>query len=155
MIDSHITGNTSDCQELMQTHETITAHEADCTCDSCCQTSTSNCQDNRDQCEETELTGKVKKMKTKFVPIIANCAVILAIGLSGSIKEITAVDIISANNIAAINRQIIPDIQRLDIVDANRSIINATNVRVPIEQIDAIEISSNQIVSINGNAIAG
>jgi len=157
MIDGDITGNiTSDCQELMQTHETSTAHDTDCTCDSCCQTSKSNCQDNRDQCEQTEpSSGKVKKMKDKLVPILVNSAVILAIALAGSISESRASGIISANDIAAINRQVISDIHRVDIVDANRSIINATDVRVPIEQIDLIEISSIQIAPIAGSAIAG
>lgn len=146
MIDSDITGNiTSDCQELMQTEEIPETHHTDCTCDCCCPISISNCQDNRDECEETEQpSGRMKKMKDKLVPIVANCAVIIAvIGLSGSISRISAVERISATRISAIQRQIIPaiqDINRVDIFD--RSVINDSRTRT-----NAIEISSNRIAT--------
>ena len=134
MIDSDITGN------ITETHDT------DCTCESCCPNSISNCQDNRDECEETEQpSGRMKKMKDKLVPIMANCAVIIAvIGLSGSISQSKAIEHISASRIDAIHRQISPAIQ-------------------DIQRVNSIGISSNRIATkiapqisqaING-AIAG
>jgi len=109
MIDSDITGN------IPETHDT------DCTCECCCPSSISNCEDTRDQCEETERPSeRIKKMKDKLVPIMANCAVIIAvIGLSGTISRINAIEHISANRIDSIQRQISPaiqDISRRDII---------------------------------------
>ena len=157
MLDSDITNNmTSDCQELMPTQEMPETHESDCTCESCCQISISNCQDNRDQCEETESpSGRMGKMKEKLMPIMTNCAVILAvIGLSGSIGRAETIERIQATNIEAIHRQAIPrvgDIERYDVVDINRSVINGRivdrAVRAHIEGIESIEISSNQIAT--------
>ena len=118
MIDSDITGN------VPETHDT------DCTCECCCPSSIANCQDN--ECEETEQpSGRMKKMKDKLVPIMANCAVIIAvIGLSGSISQSKALERISTSRIDAIQRQISPaiqDINRVDII--GRSIINKTIAR--------------------------
>jgi hypothetical protein len=134
MIDSDIIGN------ITETHDT------DCTCESCCPSSMSNCQDNRDECEETEQrSGRMKTMKDKLVPIMANCAVIIAvIGLSGSISQSKAIEHTSASRIDAIHRQISPAI-------------------LDIHRINSIEIQSNRIATtiapqispaING-AIAG
>jgi len=65
----------------------------------------------------------MKKMKDKLVPIMANCAFIIAvIGLSGSISQSKASAHISTSRIDAIQRQIGKDINRIDII--NRSIIN-------------------------------
>jgi hypothetical protein len=153
MIDSDITGHiTSDCEKRMQTPETPGAHGVDCTCDTCCPISESNCQDNRDQCEQTQpSSGRMKKMKDKLVPILANCAVILAvIGLSGSISRINAINRIQAANINAIHRQTSSgvEINYLNIVDLDPWIIDETNARNigrgRIEGIDLIEISSNR-----------
>lgn len=93
-------------------------------------------------------------MKDKLTPMIASFAVVLAIVVAGLTSEIRASDIVSAN-IAEINRQVISDIHRVEIINANHSISRSTDVRVPIQQIDLIEISSNEITSIAANAIAG
>ncbi|HKR23267.1 MAG TPA: hypothetical protein VJS17_11760 [Pyrinomonadaceae bacterium] len=86
---------------------------------------------------------------------MTNCAVILAvIGLSGSIGRAETIERIQATNIEAIHRQAIPrvgDIERYDVVDINRSVINGRivdrAVRAHIEGIESIEISSNQIAT--------
>lgn len=137
MIDRDITDNiTADCQKRMQTQE---AHDIDCTCDSCCRISGPNCQDNRDQCEETEQSsGRMTKMKHKFMPIMGNCAVILAvIGLSGSINRINALDRIAAINIAPIHGQDIPGFRSIDtskIINLNRSsLITSNHIESDIE----------------------
>src|SRR5437870_5239464 len=90
MTNSDITGNiTADCGQVPQKQEMIEAHEVGCTCDCCCPLSKSNCQDNLDQCEETEqLSGGTKTMRRKLTPIMANCAVLLAIfALSGLVAR--------------------------------------------------------------------
>ena len=76
-------------------------------------------------------------MKDKLVPIMANCAVIIAvIGLSGSISRISAVERISATRIHAIHRQISPaiqDIQRVNSIGTSSNRI-ATEIAPQISQ---------------------
>ena len=159
MIESDITINvTADCQELMPTHETNMPHATDCTCDSCCcETSTSHCQDNREECEATQQHSERLNTMNKLMPVIAKCAVILAIGLSGSIKEISAAESISANTIGVSQRAEISAINRRDIVEVNRAIPEIAAVQigahVTIEQIGSIEIPSPQIPSTIHNVI--
>jgi hypothetical protein len=103
MIDSDITGNIAACcHELPQKQEMIDAHESDCACDCCRLLSESNCQDNLDQCEEAQQpSGGMKKMRSKLTPIMANCAVLLAIlalsGLSARASNIRGADTIHIN----------------------------------------------------------
>ena len=112
MIDGDITGNvTSDCQEMMQTQEMPEAHDVDCSCECCCKISQTNCQDNRSECEDAEqVSGRMRKMRKRFVPLLANGAVILAvIGFSGSINRISAIERIPID-ISSIHSQVIPAI---------------------------------------------
>lgn len=115
MIESDITRNMSDCEDSMQ-KPACDAHHPDCTCDDCCQSSRSICEDR--DCAETQQPSEGKtKMRNKLVPILANCVVLLAaIGISGRIIEArlinhspenSAVAIANlAGNIAARNNQI-------------------------------------------------
>jgi hypothetical protein len=89
-IESDITGNiTADCHQLTQNQEMINMHEADCTCDCCCQLSEPNCQDSLDQCEETQQPSERRnKMKSKLMPILVNCVLVLSvIGFSDTIAQ--------------------------------------------------------------------
>lgn len=148
-----ITGITSDCQDMLPAQEMPEAHDVECICDSCCQISISNCQDNRDQCEKFEQSSermtKMKKMRDKFMPIMATSAVILAVtGLLGSINLIKAADSIRGKDIAAIQRQAIPDVidDRLNVIEVNKSVIEVAAIRnVDIQRVDVIDIPVVQI----------
>ena len=92
MMENDFTGNlNSDCEKPMCHATDCETHHADCTCDSCCQLTDSVCEDNRDQCEETLRPSGGTKMKNKLMPMLANCAVLLAVitisGLVTNAKE--------------------------------------------------------------------
>ena len=104
MIDSDITGITTDCHELPQKPEAIDAHPAGCVCDCCCQFSESDCQDNIEQDVESSggMKSRMKKMRSKSTPMITNCAVLLAIlvlaGVTARASNILGVDILDIHD---------------------------------------------------------
>lgn len=90
MIDSHITENiTTDCHQQSEKPAAIEGHQAGCVCDRCSQLSKANCEDNPDQCPEAQQTsGGMKTMRTKQMPMLANCAGLLVIlVISGVIAQ--------------------------------------------------------------------
>lgn len=171
MTDSDITGNiTADCGQIPQRQEMIEGHESGCTCDSCCELSESNCQDNLDQCEQTQQpSGGMKGMKTKLRPIMANCAVLLAIltlsvvvARAGTIRSVDAIQINPAieNHIAITDIGIVvTDIKHAASVDGNDVIGNIVGVD-PIQisnlnsQVDEIAINVENKVVDTGEAIS-
>jgi hypothetical protein len=146
MTDSDITGNiTADCGQVPQKQEMIEGHEVGCTCD-CCQLSESICQDNLDQCEQAQQpSGGMKRMKGKLTPIMANCAVLLAIfalsGLVARAGNIRSSDTIHIN--PAIDTQIANSDIGIVITDINHAAI--------IRGVDVIE--ANDIQPINTNIV--
>lgn len=79
-MNSDFTGNlNSDCEKPICHATDCETHHADCTCDSCCQLTDSVCEDNRDPYEETLRPSGGTKMKKKLMPMLANCAVLLAV----------------------------------------------------------------------------
>lgn len=167
MTDSDITGNiTADCGQVPQGQEMIEGHEAGCTCNCCCELSESNCQDNLDQCEQAQQpSGGMTRMKSKLTPIMANCAVLLAIlALSGLVARggnIRSADTIHIN--PAIDNQIADTdagivtrinhpaiIRGYDVIDANDIELIDTN----IAGVGAIEISNlNSQIAINVDTV--
>jgi hypothetical protein len=158
MSDSDITGNIgADCRELPQTQEMID-HEAHCTCDGCCMRAESICQDNLNQCAEAQQpSGGMKKMRNKLTPILANCAVLLAIlGLSGAFaqaRDIESTDTIK-NNVAVETSH--PDVAGNDIVindvhDAGTIIAHAVLEITDIKPIDTGIEEGKKIESVNLN----
>ncbi len=89
MTDSDITGNIiADCGTTPQKQDMAEAHHAGCMCECCCLLSETNCEDTIDQCETAQTLGGTKKMKSKVTPILANCALLLAvIGFSSAITN--------------------------------------------------------------------
>lgn len=139
MTDSDITRNIiADCGQP-QTQEMIEAHQVGCTCECCCKLSESNCQDNLDQCEEAQQPsgGGMKKMRGKLTPMMANCAVLLAVlVLSGQIAR--AGDIPTSEIKSDIETRIVSDSVGIVIGEIGEaaSTINAIDV------IDSAEIAA-------------
>jgi hypothetical protein len=80
MTDSDITRNIiADCGMTPQKQDMAEAHDAGCTCECCCLRSDTNCEDNLDQCEVPQTLRGKKKMRSKLTPILANCALLLAV----------------------------------------------------------------------------
>jgi len=160
MTDSDITRNiTADCGQIPQKQEMIEAHEVGCTCDCCCQLSDSNCQDNLDQCDEAQPSGGMKKMKSKLTPIMANCAVLLAIlalaGLVARAGNIRSADTIHIN--PAIDTQIADTDIGIVITDINHAAIMRGDDVIEVDDIKPIDteivgIGAIEITNLNSQS---
>jgi hypothetical protein len=146
MVESDITGNiSSDCENPLA-NSASEMHHPDCTCDGCCQSSQSICEDN-DCSEAQQVTGGKKKMRNKLVPILANCAVLLAfIGISVRIIEAAEIHPSLENRAAAITT--LASIQ-------SREIINAPIAGSRIEAIDNAIVNADRINLIPGRIASG
>jgi hypothetical protein len=145
MTDSDITGNIiADCGMTPLTQDISEAHAAGCTCECCCLLSETNCEDNIDQCETPQTSGGKRKMRSKLTPILANCALLLAVvGFSSAIARAGEINRnAEIRKDRAVQKQIADvlanDISQVDPIVVDHDVATTTNVD-GIEIVDTVE----------------
>jgi hypothetical protein len=153
MTDSDITGNIiADCGMTPQKQDIAEAHDAGCTCECCCLLSETNCEDNIDQCETPQTSGGKSKMRSKLTPILANCALLLAVvGFSSAIVRAGEISRNAEIRTDRVVQEQIADVLANDISQADPIVVDqnvATTTDVDgIEIVDTVEGIDDTIAS--------
>jgi len=162
MTDSNFTSNTtSECQQPMPTQPMPKTHDADCTCDTCCKISNSNCQDNRDECEKTQSSSEriQKTMKTRIMQIAVLLASITFTGVFDTAKatdrllniyvDVTySLAVPDLKGVTKLNRRDL-ELSAADVKNArqsNNAYLTGTSINLSDDEIDVEVPISSEIV---------